>query len=304
MTRRALVGVFVALSVGLVGPSALQQVNSLCGQPALCLGTGSAAPLEFWTDGVPRFSIDRTGAMTAQNGGSISGAALGDLNASNLTSGTVPDARFPATLPALNGSALTALNASALASGTLPDARFPAVLPAASGAALTALNASALASGTVAFARGGTPFVFIGKTVTQTIGNSTTLENDNAFTFSIAAAEDWVLDFTLSMDGTVAGDVKFNLSVPANVTFNIFAQCLALASTTNVGDIKTTIAGAGNDLTCGMAGVGAFITHQFRARVTSTTGTGTVVLQWAKNASDATDTKMYAGSYMTRMRVQ
>jgi len=75
------------------------------------------------------------------------------LNASNLSSGTVPDARFPATLPAANGSALTALNATQLTSGTVPDARFPATLPAANGSALTDLNASNLASGTVANAR-------------------------------------------------------------------------------------------------------------------------------------------------------
>ena len=82
--------------------------------------------------------------------GFIDGSAL---NASNLSSGTVPDARFPATLPAANGSALTALNATQLTSGTVPDARFPATLPAANGSALTALNASNLASGTVANAR-------------------------------------------------------------------------------------------------------------------------------------------------------
>ena len=39
-----------------------------------------------------------------------SGANITDLNATQLTSGTVPDARFPATLPALDGSALTNLN--------------------------------------------------------------------------------------------------------------------------------------------------------------------------------------------------
>jgi hypothetical protein len=81
------------------------------------------------------------------------GSALTDLNASNLASGTLPDARFPATLPAANGSALTNLNASNLASGTLPDARFPATLPAVSGANLTNLDASDLASGTVPIAR-------------------------------------------------------------------------------------------------------------------------------------------------------
>ena len=39
-----------------------------------------------------------------------SGVNITNLNATQLTSGTVPDARFPATLPALDGSALTNLN--------------------------------------------------------------------------------------------------------------------------------------------------------------------------------------------------
>ena len=39
-----------------------------------------------------------------------SGTSLTNLNASQLTSGTIPDARFPAALPALDGSALTDLN--------------------------------------------------------------------------------------------------------------------------------------------------------------------------------------------------
>jgi hypothetical protein len=54
---------------------------------------------------------------------------------------------------ATDGSALTGLDASALATGTVPNARFPATLPAASGANLTALNATNLGSGTVPVAR-------------------------------------------------------------------------------------------------------------------------------------------------------
>src|SRR5210317_720739 len=66
--------------------------------------------------------------------GFIDGSAL---NASNLSSGTVPDARFPATLPALNGSALTNLNATALASGTVANARLDAQLQDVAGLAVT-----------------------------------------------------------------------------------------------------------------------------------------------------------------------
>jgi hypothetical protein len=85
----------------------------------------------------------------------LSGANLTALNATNLTSGTLPDARFPSTLPALSGVNLTNLDASDLASGTMPDGRFPATLPAASGTNLTSLNASNLSSGTVPMARLG-----------------------------------------------------------------------------------------------------------------------------------------------------
>jgi len=92
--------------------------------------------------------LDASGNIVANNGSNLT-----DLNATQLTSGTVPDARFPATLPALNGSALTALNATQLTSGTVPDARFPSTLPAADGSNLTDLNATNLASGTVPDAR-------------------------------------------------------------------------------------------------------------------------------------------------------
>ena len=50
-----------------------------------------------------------TGIVTATTF-SGSGASLNTLNASELDSGTIPDARFPATLPAVSGANLTNLN--------------------------------------------------------------------------------------------------------------------------------------------------------------------------------------------------
>ena len=52
------------------------------------------------------------------------------LSASNLTSGTVPDARFPATLPAASAANLT----------SIPSANLTGALPAISGASLTGLS--------------------------------------------------------------------------------------------------------------------------------------------------------------------
>lgn len=46
------------------------------------------------------------------------------LDPDNFTGGTLPDAIFPATLPAISGANLTNLDASDLASGTIPTARY------------------------------------------------------------------------------------------------------------------------------------------------------------------------------------
>lgn len=72
------------------------------------------------------------------------GSGLTALNASQLSSGTVPDARFPATLPAVSGANLTALPAAQL-TGTIDDARLPASITSdITGNAATATTATNL----------------------------------------------------------------------------------------------------------------------------------------------------------------
>lgn len=149
--------------------------------------------------------------------------SLADLNASNLTSGTVPDGRFPATLPAASGQNLTALNASNLASGTVPDARFPATLPAASGANLTALNASNLASGTVPDAR---------FPATLPVANGSNLTNLNASNLASGTVPDARFPATLP---AASGANLTNLPA-ANVTGTFSNITMAGGGTANLQD--------------------------------------------------------------------
>ena len=120
--------------------------SDLDGKGELLVGDGSGNPtaLPVGTDGyvLKADSNEPTGVKWSL---ATANAPLNQsLNASNLTSGTIPDSVFPATLPAISGTNLTNLNASNLSSGTVPDARFPATLPAASATNLTSIPAGQL----------------------------------------------------------------------------------------------------------------------------------------------------------------
>ena len=74
----------------------------------------SGATMASTVTGIPAAGV--TGVLPSAVTG---GSGLTALSASNLSAGTVPDARFPATLPAASGTNLTALPAANL-TGTFP----------------------------------------------------------------------------------------------------------------------------------------------------------------------------------------
>ena len=187
-------------------------------------------------------TISDAGLLTATNfsGG---GAALTALNATQLTSGTIPNARFPATLPAASGTNLTALNATQLTSGTIPDARFPATLPAASGTNLTALNATQLTSGTIPDAR------FPATLPTASGVNLTALNASNLGSGTVPVAR---LGASGTRDATtfLRGDntwAETGGSVNSFSIIDVAGQAAVEADTTN--DTLTLVAGANVTIT-------------------------------------------------------
>lgn len=172
----------------------------------------------------------------------LSGANLTALNASNLGSGTVPDARFPATLPAISGANLTALNAANLGSGTIPDARFPATLPALSGANLTALNAGNLASGTILAAR--MP-AFTGDATSSAGAVALTLATVNANVGSFGSSTA-IPTFTVNAKGLITAASTNAVVAPAGtLTGTTLAANVTGSSLTGVGTITSGTWNAG-----------------------------------------------------------
>jgi hypothetical protein len=174
-------------------------------------------------------SINDSGVITA-TGFSGVGSSLTALSATQLTSGTIPEARFPDTLPAISGTNLTSLNATNLASGTIPEARFPDTLPAISGTNLTSLNATNLGSGTV-------PVLRLGASGTRDA--STYLRGDNTWATVSGggtASDSFATIAVAGQSSVVADSATDTLTLVAGANITI---------TTNAGTDTITIAAAG-----------------------------------------------------------
>ena len=202
-------------------------------------------------------TISDAGLLTATNfsGG---GAALTALNATQLTSGTVPDARFPATLPAVSGANLTAL---------------PATLPAASGVNLTALNATELTSGTV-------PVLRLGASGTR---NATTyLRGDNTWAaVSGGGSSDSFATIAVAGQSSVVAD-------SATDTLTLVAGT-GITITTDAGTDTVTITNSGTNQntfsTIAVAGQSSVIADSAADTLTIAAGTGISI-----TTTDGTDT--------------
>ena len=224
-------------------------------------------------------SISDAGLLTATSFSGV-GTLVTALNATELTSGTIPDARFPATLPAVSGVNLTALNATQLTSGTVPDARFPATLPAvsgvnltalpatlpaASGANLTALNATQLTSGTVPIGRIG---------ATGTPSASTYLRGDNSWaTVSGGTTSDSFATIAVAGQSSVAADSATDtLTLVAGTNITITTD----ASTDSITINSTASGGATSDsfATIAVAGQSSVVADSGTDTLTLVAGTG------------------------------
>ena len=194
-------------------------------------------------------TISDAGLLTATNfsGG---GALLTALNATELTSGTIPNARFPATLPAVSGVNLTAL---------------PATLPAASGTNLTALNATELTSGTVPVLRLG---------VSGTRDATTYLRGDNTWATVSGggtASDSFVTIAVAGQSSVVADSATDTLTLVAGSNITI---------TTNASTDTITIAAAGGGTasdsfaTIAVAGQSSVVADSATDTLTIAAGTG------------------------------
>ncbi len=187
---------------------------------------GSAGSLELlqtysggtYTD---RFRVDTSGNVTASGVFTGNGSGLTNINASNITSGTISSSQLPANVAYTNvNQTFSGVNTFSNASNSFTG----------SGAGLTALNASQLTSGTVPSGR-----------ISGTYSNALTLSGANSYTnrstfgsASLAVAAGQSLLF-----GNVASTSAGNLLELQNNSVDKFVVDIN-GNITTVGSIATT----------------------------------------------------------------
>jgi len=147
---------------------------------------------------------------------------------------------------------------------------------------------------------GNTQWAF--KTATESVTSSTTLQNDDHISFSVASSGTYALRGFLYYDGAadIAGGLKMFWTGPASSTLNWanFGPNQGSLSSYNV--VIETLASSprsvGTNATTGMS-------LQPTGVFTSGGSAGTLQFQWAQQTSNATATRILVGSWMSLTRM-
>ena len=150
------------------------------------------------------------------------------------------------------------------------------------------------------------PISVVAKSADETVNNSSTLQNDDALLFSLAANTTYAVKLVLTLTAANAtADWKFGFTAPAAATMNwdvfttpsigggAYTSGWAGAGTANAATVLQTISGNAP------IGSGAFIHGAIiEGVVYNGANTGNLQFQWAQNTANATNSVVNAGSYM------
>ena len=195
-----------------------------------------------------------------------------------------------------SGSGLTTLNATQLTSGTLPDARFPAALPAISGANLTnlptetkptigSISPSTIDNTASNVVITGTNFVSV--PTVDAISSTGAITPANTVTFTSATSI--TANFTLTTDGTYYIRVENNDGNAARSSSALLTVSDAPTWTTSAGSLGT-IAGGFSGTVATVAGSGdAPLAYSETTNVLTNAGQANCSLNSSTGAITTTD---------------
>lgn len=140
---------------------------------------------------------------------------------------------------------------------------------------------------------GITSATFLDKTADQTVTSSETLVNDTHLTFAVGANEVYAIWGILKLNSGTTPDFKFQWSLPASATLDGYHVHGTGPTAASFSEAAATV----------VSTLGSDQVLVFHAMIDTAGTSGTAVLQWAQNTSDAGDTKVLLGSWMAQKQV-
>ena len=167
---------------------------------------------------------------------------------------------------------------------------------------LTISGSATIATGlTVTAGKGSKSYVR--KSATESLASSTTMQNDDHITFSLAASAVYELRAYLAVTGPAAGDFKTQWNISGAASGGNHTTRFGVGPSSGVSDVTGDAQVAarrqtwGTSMTYGTDGTNTSHIHEGGLLDTTTGGTGTITLQWAQNTSNASSTTVTTASY-------
>ena len=136
--------------------------------------------------------------------------------------------------------------------------------------------------------------VSIVKPSNEIVNNSAALQDDDNLTFPIGANEEWTYRFVIQANAGTVPDLRFAVSAPVGATCRVsYSDPEGATSNGQYGCGVSTALIAGN---------GAVDLYEITGSVTNGATPGSVTLRWAQFVANASNTTVYAGSYVHAIR--
>lgn len=254
-------------------------------------GLRIAFKTNFANTGAATVNVDALGAKNIfkRTSSGVAALASGDIQ-----SGDVVDLIYDGTQFQLLATVSNYNPASvAITGGTITGITDLAVADGGTGAstAATARTALGAVGGT-----GVTKVEAIRKATTETVNNSTALQDDNELTIAIAANETIYFDMTIAFNSSTVADFKLDIAGPAGVA----GQWIYVTGSANSTDSPwNPLGGSGAPVN----GLGTDKSIIVRGIARNGATAGNVRLQWAQNTAEVSDTKVLADSFVIVWRV-
>lgn len=139
------------------------------------------------------------------------------------------------------------------------------------------------------------------KSATENVTSSTALQVDDDLVVAVEANAQYHLVLQLAYGGAAAADLKVLIRTPTGGTFNGMAVAV-VSSGASQQDIQTMAYVANTSEVFGILGAGPTWGRVEGILVTAGTA-GNCQIEWAQNASNATPTSLYAGTFLSLRRM-